>query len=199
MSDKEGTEPGGTRHRRRRRVPPAATPAYLERVAVWYLARFAATGPSLERVLMGRVTRSAHHHGTDAAEGTRAVRALIARFRDTGLLDDAAYAAARAHSLHRRGTPLRAIAAKLRAKGVGDEDIEAAIGALAESAGTGRGERQELDLAAGRAYARRRRLGPWRRTGHGPGQRERDLAALARAGFPYAVAKAIIDGDGEPS
>ena len=52
----------------------------------------------------------------------------------------------------------------------------------------------ELERAV--AYVRRRRLGPMR---HDPEQRrarrERDLAAVARAGFPFGVALRVIDAE----
>lgn len=116
---------------------------------------------------------------------------LIARYRRAGLIDDAAFAQARAKTLHARGVARRAIAARLRAKGVGAAEIEAALAALAD----GETDAAEVDLAAARRTAQRRRLGPWRPAEQRAARRERDLAALARAGFPYPVAKAVIDGE----
>ena len=52
-------------------------------------------------------------------------------------------------------------------------------------------------MAAARAAARRRRLGPWRRQDDRAGSRQKDLAALARLGFAYATARAVIDGEAE--
>lgn len=181
---------------RGRRAPRPITRGYLENVALAYLARFAATAKGLETVLMRRVTRSAAHHGTDPADGAALVRDLIARYRDAGLIDDAAFAEARARTLHQRGLPLRAIAFRLRRKGVGAGDIDRALARLAEEAGlpdSPAPDRVALDTAAARAYARRRRLGPWRAPDRRADMRERDLAALARAGFSYRVARAAMD------
>jgi regulatory protein len=51
-------------------------------------------------------------------------------------------------------------------------------------------------LAAAAAYARRRRLGPFRRVPEERAERrQKDLAALARRGFGYGVAKQVIDAD----
>jgi regulatory protein len=50
----------------------------------------------------------------------------------------------------------------------------------------------DMDLAAAKALARRRRLGPWRATGRAE-HRDRDLAVLGRAGFPYAIARRVVD------
>ena len=177
----------------RRAVPRKATPRHLENAALWYLARFQATARSLERILMRRVVRSARHHGTDAEEGRIFVGELITRYRGAGLLDDAAYARARARTLHDRGLSARAIRARLMEKGVGGPDIEAALAELAAAFA----DDGDFDLDAARRYARRRRFGPGRRAHEREGRREKDLAALARAGFSYSVAKAVIDDDRE--
>jgi regulatory protein len=177
--------------RTRRRAPRKATAKHLENVALWYLARFQATARSLERVLERRVLASARHHGTDAAEGRALIADLIGRYRRSGLLDDAAFAQARALTLHQRGISLRAIKARLTEKGVAEPEIDAALRTIAENADAD----TPPDLEAARRTARRRRLGPWRRVDLREVRREKDLAALARAGFSYSVAKTVIDGE----
>lgn len=137
--------------------------------------------------------RSARHHGTDPEDGRAIVADLISRYREAGLLDDAAYARARAASLHARGVASRMIAAKLKEKGVDESEIDAALSALVEDA-----DGEPPDLAAARATARRRRLGPWRKPEDRDDRREKDLAALARAGFSYDVARQVIEGE-EPA
>jgi len=170
------------------RGPRKVTPRYLENAALFHLERFAASAENLRRVLMRKVERSARFHGTDAAEGARWVDALIARFVATGLLDDAIYAESRAQSLRRRGASKRAIALSLRQKGVDGELIDEALAAADES-------EDEPELAAAARLARRRRLGPFRPAPARRENRERDLAALARAGFSYDVALAVIDAE----
>lgn len=171
-----------------RRPPKKATAKHLENVALWYLQRFAASADSLRLVLMRRVDKSARAHDTDRAEGAAFVEDIVARFRASGLLDDRVYAEGRARSLHRRGLSVRGIWARLRAKGVGAEDIEAALAVLSEDA-------PDPDLTAAIAYASRRRIGPYRRGGDREAMRERDLAALARQGFTYDTARKVIEAD----
>jgi regulatory protein len=50
------------------------------------------------------------------------------------------------------------------------------------------------ELAAAHALARRRKLGPYR-AGERASFRQKDLAALARAGFAFGIAREVIDGD----
>lgn len=163
----------------------------LENVALHYLQRFASSSANLRRVLMRRVERAARAVDPDAADAVRAQGAalvddLVARYLRSGLLDDAAYATAKARSLHRRGASLRAIRQGLAQRGLDAETAEAGLGPLSE-------EFAEPDLAAALALARRRRLGPFRPPELRAAQRARDLAALARAGFPYDIALRVVD------
>ena len=48
------------------------------------------------------------------------------------------------------------------------------------------------DLVAAATYARKRRIGPYRRRDRGE-QRQRDLARLARQGYSFEIARTVID------
>lgn len=179
------SEAGGS-GRRRRRGPRPATPERLEKAALAYLERYAASRESLRRVLRRRVRRSAELHGTDPAEGEAAIEAIVAKLTRAGFLDDRAFARGLAESLQRRGLSQRAIAQRLRAKGLAEPEREAALGRLAET-------RADPELEAAVAYARRRRLGPFAAPDRRAARRERDLAALARQGFPLGLALRVVD------
>ena len=171
--------------RRRREKPRKATPDSLERAALHYLRRYASSSENLRRVLMRRVLRSAEAHGTDPEDGAAVTDALINRYQSSGLLDDANYARLRAESLHGRGASARLIRTRLMAKGVDAEDIDAALAALDDLT-------MDTELAAACNYARRRRIGPWRRADR-EAHREGDLAALGRQGFGYETARKVIE------
>jgi regulatory protein len=176
---------------RRRRQPLKATPEGLERSALHYLERYDSSSGHLRRLLRRKILLSAKVHGTDPEEGAAAAERLIARLTGLGLLDDARYARERVRSLLARGTSAAMVRAKLRAKALPAELIEAAL-AADENSGPG-GE-----LRAALRYARRRRLGPYRLERH-PGERAerraRDLAALGRQGFDYETARRVIDSE----
>jgi len=189
----------GAPARREPRPVRKATAQYLENAALYYLGRFSAASGHLRQLLLRRVDRSAKAHDTDPVLGREMVDKLIARFLSSGLLDDAAYAAGKAKSLRRRGASRNVIAQKLRAKSVAPDRIAEAVGA-ADADATLDGEDAEL-LAAWR-LARRKRIGPFRiESGRAETSRAelrmKDLAALARGGFSYAVARRVIDADAE--
>lgn len=187
MTEDSAAKESGTPPKRRR-GPRKVTEKRLNNVALAYLARYAATTQSLRQVLMRRVAASARVHGTDADEGAAWVEALIAKFQGLGYLDDRAFAENRARSLLARGTAPRAVAMKLREKGVAAVDIDAALAAARE-------DMPDIDLAAAAALARRRRLGPYRSGDARAERRDKDLAALARAGFGYDIARRVVEAD----
>ena len=79
---------------------------------------------------------------------------------------------------------------KLAQKGVPRDLVDEALEALVETL-----EDDDPDRSAAWTYARRRRLGPYRRDPEVRAERrEKDLAAMGRAGFPWGLARAIVDG-----
>jgi regulatory protein len=162
--------------------------ALIEEWALSYLGRYASTAENLRQVLRRRVRRFLAAEGEGDREAATAVDplidALVKRYRETGLVNDAAFAAGRARRGVTQGRSLRRIAAGLAAKGVGAEDTAAAIASL-------RDESTDPDLAAAIAFARRRRLGPFR-TDPRPRERVSELAAFARAGFSRRTADSVL-------
>ena len=184
-----GPYSGETPGRRRRGGPRRATAEHLRTWALHYLERYATSSAHLRRLLLAKTARAGAAYGAAAAAGTREVEALLRSLEAKGLLDDAAFARTRARALHRRGTSARAIRAALAKKGVARPAIESALEALSEEA-------EEPELAAALAYARRRRLGPYRDdAGLRADLRDRDLAALGRRGFGYELARRVIDAE----
>ena len=165
-----------------RRKPRKVNAERLHRIALSYLERYAASTGQIRRVLERRVYKAASAHGEDPAIHQRLIEEEIERLQQAGLVDDALYAEGTVRAQRARGASTRGIAAKLKAKGVGADLISAAL------------EADEADdEAAARRYAERRRLGPYRLK-HRAERRDRDLAALCRAGFDLDLARKIIDG-----
>lgn len=158
--------------------------ALLERWALDHLGRFASSAENLRRVLLRRARKRLGEDRDAASRAAALIDALVARYRETGLVDDAAYAAGRARAGLRRGQSLATIRAGLAAKGVGADEAAAALAALRAAA-----DDPDPEIAAALAFARRRRLGPYRRA---PAVRERELGAFARAGFGRAEAEAVL-------
>jgi regulatory protein len=177
---------------RQKKVPKKITPAYLEKAALFYLERYSSSAQNLRRVLDRKIRRSIEEHGVPTAEEAAGwVADLIARLQRGKLLDDRAYAESRVRRLYAEGKALGRIRQTLAVKGVAKDDVAAALERLeAESTAPA------SDLPAAAAFARKRKLGPYRGD---PAQRaemrQKDLGALARRGFSQAIAMKILSAD----
>lgn len=167
---------------------------YLEKVAIHYLERYSSSAEGVRRVLKKRLRRAASPDDDGGVDGNAAIEAVIAKLLRIGLLDDARYAESRAGALARRGSSLFVIKRDLKNRGVASAVADAAVTAVRDEAG---GTTDEADRAAALALARRRRLGPYRPEATRATYRQKDLAALGRAGFAMEIARAVVDGEAE--
>jgi regulatory protein len=164
---------------------PPPDEASLREAALNYLARYATTEVALRRVLERRIDRWAHQAvgRDDAGEHVAAAKAIIpaivARMVELGLINDAAFAEARARGMALSGRSRRMIAAKLMAKGIAPDQAREVVP-----------EHQGGELASALILARKRRIGPFRRA---ESDRNRELGVLARAGFPRDVALRVLE------
>jgi regulatory protein len=160
----------------------------LERLrtrALRHLARYACSRARLRRVLLRSARRSAAESLVQAPDLLRQVEEVLDQLEQRGLLDDEAFAVGRLRRLVDGGKPLRVAAGRLEAEGIDREIVRRALGQL-------RAEGADTDLAAAVAFARRRRLGPWRPRGDDTDAGSRDLLRMCRAGFPTALARRVL-------
>lgn len=110
-----------------------------------------------------------------------AAEAVLSRFAEVGLIDDAMFARAWVESRHvGRGLARRALASELGQRGVAKDHIDAAIGLLTPDA----------ELATARELVERKLAGT---RGQPPAARIRRLAGmLARKGYPAGLAYRVV-------
>lgn len=164
--------------RDRSRPPRAARPIdpeRLEEIALAYVARFATSAAKLQTYLARKLRERGWESDTPPD-----LAALVERYVSLGFIDDAAYARAKRGSLLRRGYGERRVNQALHAAGIAEEVRDEVRVAPGEA------RRAVLALAA------RRRLGPY----GGSADREvrdKQIAAMLRAGHSFAAARAVID------
>lgn len=141
---------------------------------------------------MRRADKALRVHGGDREEIKQWIEDIVKRMIRSDVLNDARYALGRATALRRLGRAPAKIRAQLASKGVSRAIIDEALG---ETAVTESGEDAALEAAL--AYARRRRLGPFSEKPDTQdeirAQNKKHLAALARAGFTYDIARQVME------
>lgn len=155
-----------------RPIPKAPDAAYLERAALYYLERFAASSAQFEQVLRRKIMRRCKARGESPEPYYVNIAPLVERYQACGLLDDVRFAQAKVASLRRKGASKRGITAKLRQKGLPADLIEEEIA-----------ENETSELEAAQKFVRRKKLSAGN---------EKALAAMARAGFSYDISKQAL-------
>jgi regulatory protein len=165
------------------------TAKYLQSAATFYLERYPSSAEGLRRVLERRVAKAKIAEAPIVVNVKGVIAEIVAKFVAAGMIDDKAFAQTKARALHRRGTSGRLTRQKLKLAGIDPDTLDQAMAGLDQELDT---DPRQREWKAATALARRRRLGPYRakdRKEH----RNRDLAAMARAGFDYDLARKVID------
>ncbi len=152
----------------------------LQRLALFYVGRYATTRSKLRGYLERKVSeRGWTGPGPDLGR-------LVERLTELGYIDDSAFASARAASLQRRGYGERRIRQALHAAGIGDEDAEGAREDLRQNA-----------LVAALRFAERKRIGPFASQEPDRKARQKAFAAMLRAGHPLDVVRQVLNASSE--
>lgn len=174
-SKAEGARAADPRARRERKPAPPLDPQALDAIAVRYVERFQTTRARLLRLLAQKLRQRGWVDGLPAPD----IEAIADRMVGLGYVNDAAFAEARARGLARRGMGAGRVRASLSSHGVGEADRAAAL-------------EGHDPLRAAIDFARRKRIGPFGPATDDPKLRQRQLGAMARAGHPPALARAIV-------
>lgn len=172
------------------KAPRKVTKDRLRNIALYHLQRYATSAQNLKRVLERRAFKAARHHETDMTLAKTWIDEVVDALVRAGAIDDFRFAEDKVLTMLRKGQSQTKIRAYLTSRGVGRDVIVAALDTVTDTL-------EEPDLLAARAYAQRRRFGPFR-TGQGSREiRGNELAALGRAGFRYGIARKIVEAEDE--
>lgn len=161
--------------RKEKRPPRPLDARRLNDLALHYVARFSTSAAKLEDYLR----RKLRERGWEG-EVEPDLRALTEKFVAAGYIDDEAYARAKSGALLRRGFGNRRIGQALSAAGIAEEiRTEVRAGAAAER-------------SAALALASKRRFGPFGSAVLDRPARDKQIAAMLRAGHSFDTARALI-------
>lgn len=154
----------------------------LREAALRYLDRKDGSVEQVRRSLRRRISRYADE--STAADALDAAERVLVRLQAAQLLNDARFALAFAQGQRRRGGSTLYVRQKLMTRGLAPLDIEAALAATSV-------DEEYNEQSSATIYARKRRLTE-RYDLSDPAQRQKALAALARRGFSFEVARRAL-------
>lgn len=170
-----------TSQSRRKRAPKPLDKASLNDLALSYVARFATSGAKLESYLVRKI----RERGVAEGEGPLDPTSIVERLIELRYIDDEAYAQSKAGSLLRRGYGARRVNEALRAAGI-DESVRYDVAP------------SEVELRrAAIMLAQKRRFGPFFQDAIDLKRREKQIAAMLRAGHGFDAARMVVDAENE--
>jgi regulatory protein len=154
-----------------------------------HLRRYWPSVAQMRRVLTRHIDRNHRRWGGDREAARARIDPLLEEQVESGALNDARFTRSWVEQLDRKGMSRLAIRSKMREKGVSGDLVEAELSRVDAQEG-------DRELLRAIAYARRRRLGPAQTDAlRRESRRKKDLAAMARAGFSYGIAKRVVDSE----
>jgi regulatory protein len=160
-----------------RKPRPPLSAAKLDELALSYVGRFATSRAKLLAYLKHKVRERGW-----AGEREPELHELADRLVRLGYVDDRAFALSKARSLTGRGYGERRVRQALTLAGIAEEEAGDACELV---------EAEAVESAL--RFAQRRSLGPFAAERPDPKRREREMAAMIRAGHRFGLARAIID------
>ena len=171
----------GTTSGRRRRTPKPLDQRRLNDLALSYVARFATSAAKLEAYLWRKIReRGQVEQDQSDEDGRLDVPAIVSRMVELRYIDDEAYARSKAGGLLRRGYGGRRVEQALRADGIADQ-LRSDVAP----------REKEARLAAF-ALAEKRRFGPFGPEDVDRAKKEKQIAAMIRAGHGFDSARALV-------
>ncbi len=173
-------------------VPKPITVKQIEWASNKYLERYVATEMQLRRVLKRRLIRNWRARGEKVTEeekrmGEDLVETQVKKVMESGRIKDDKVALMWVEHFTNRGKSAPFIRMKLREKGVDSQIIDDAITQIHD-------QMQDPALESAVVYARKRRFGAYRRNEAKQAERkQKDIAAMMRAGHRYDVVSRVIE------
>ena len=163
------------RARAPRKPAPPLDSETLTAIAVRYVERFQTSRARLLRLLNQKLRQRGWQEGLAPPDPG----AIADRLVELGYVNDAAFAEARARGLARRGMGAGRVRQAFAAYGIDRDTGETAL-------------EGHDPVSAAIDFARRKRLGPFGPPVTDPKLRNRQMGAMARAGHPQSLARAIL-------
>lgn len=183
MSDTNITDINYLAQNKQRKPQKKITPQRLKNIGLYYLKRFESSVENLRAVLRRRVDNYARENPQwDKKEAYQWIENVLTDFEKLHYLDDSRYTEIKVRSYLHAGKPARYIENKLRQKGISSGMISDILN---------QEEYNPAEMAM--AFAKRKKIGPFRPEESRREFRQKDMATLVRAGFDYDTVCEILN------
>lgn len=176
-----------------KKTPKRITETYLHNAGLYYLQRFSSSSGNFRRVMLNKIEKSCRAHPDQSKQNCiELLDTLIKKFEELDLLNDSNYTRSQVHALRRRGKSARYIHNHLASKALSKELIDEML--KLDQNEHDQEDLKQSDIEAAFIHARKKRIGPYRRTDLNKEiNLNKELANMARAGFSYEIAQKVLN------
>lgn len=156
----------------------------LTNIALYYLGRYESSVEQLRKILSRRVLKEKLKGADIPADVESVIESILAKMVSDGYVDDRRFAESVARKCQTAGKSRQFLIGKLKTAGIDADLIRELTDGLADS-----------DLDAARRFVQKKKIGRCRPLERQKECFKKDLAAMARAGFSFDVAKKALETD----
>lgn len=170
------------------KTPRPLTAKRLTNIALYYLGRYESSVGQLRKILSRRVFKEKIKGADVPADVESVIESILAKMVSDGYVDDRRFAESVARKCQSAGKSRQFLVGKLKTAGIDSDLIRELTDGLSDS-----------DLDAARRFVQKKKIGCFRPLEKQKECFKKDLAAMARAGFSFDVAKQALgtDEDGD--
>ena len=170
----------------KKKIPKKITLDNLEKSAIKYLEKYSVSEFQFSNNLKRKIIKSSFFYKTDPNKHFELIKILAEKFKKAGIINDKKFSDNKALIYLERGYPKKKIIFNLKSKGICDEDIKNAIDNLNNSY-------FDCELASALIYARKKKFFNFKEKIDDFKENKKKLLQMSQAGFPYDIAKKIIN------
>ncbi len=156
----------------------------LTNIALYYLGRYESSVEQLRKILLRRVLKEKMKGADIRADAEAVVESILSKMIADGYVDDRRFAQGVVRKCQSAGKSRRFLIGKLKTAGI-DSDLICELTA----------DLTDSDLEAARRFVQKKKIGRYRPLEKQKECFKKDLAAMARAGFSFDVAKQALETD----
>ena len=156
----------------------------LMNIALFHLSRFETSEQKLRLVLQRRLRRMKMRREEVPVEANQWIETVIQKVQQASYLDDNRYAENQVRNLIQQGKSESFICAKLALAGIEADKVREILSKM-----------ESTEESRAKRFVAHKKIGFYRPTAFRKQYWEKDLAALARAGFSYDIARAALESD----
>ena len=170
----------------KKKIPKKITLDILEKSAIKYLEKYAASEYQLVSVLRRKIIKTSFFYKTNPEKDFELIDLITNKFKKIGLINDKKFSENKVETYAQKGYSRKKITFNLKSKGISNQNIEYGMENLKLYF-------NDAELASALIYAKKKKILNFKEKENDQKKIQKKLLQISQAGFSYDIAKKIIN------